>query len=195
MCTKKRTERIDRTACMSDNRIQVVGLHCWQNAFTAAFHPAETTEHFNPRSLLKSFDMSWEKWEDFPEHLQRQSTSKNKITDRFRPCKLVRFPAVTVLTFKSVWVDVWSYGRLISYDPVTVVDLRYCKMHVVCRVCGSQSRVAEGTSATVWVSGSRPFHGSCCLHLDEQYQRCTVRVPNIFGPTFWNLLHVTFWQL
>jgi len=57
-CIKQRPEWIDRTTCMSDNRIQVVGLHCWQNAFTAAFHLAETTEHFKFRSLLKFFDMS-----------------------------------------------------------------------------------------------------------------------------------------
>jgi hypothetical protein len=105
------------------------------------------------------------------------------MTDRFRTCKLVRFSAVTVLTFISVWVDVWSYGRLISYDPFTVVDLRYCRMHVVRRVCGSQSRVAEGRSTTVRVTGSRPFDGSCCLHLDDQAQRSTVWVPNIFRPT------------
>jgi len=28
------------------------------------------------------------------------------MTDRFRTYKLVRFPAVTVLTFKRVWLDV-----------------------------------------------------------------------------------------
>lgn len=115
------------------------------------------------------------------------------ITDRSRLCKLVRFPAVTVLTFRSIWVDVWSYWRLISYDPVTVVDLLYCKMYI--RVCGSQSRVSERTSVTVWVSGSRRFDGSCSFHRDDQTQRSTVRVPNIFSSTVWNSLYVTSWQL
>jgi hypothetical protein len=46
-----------------------------------------------------------------------------------------------------------------------------------------------------WVSGSRPFDESCCLELEYQALRCTVRAPNIFGFTVCNLLHVTLWHL
>lgn len=47
----------------------------------------------------------------------------------------------------------------------------------------------------VWVSGSRRFDGSCSFHRDDQTQRSTVRVPNIFSSTVWNSLYVTSWQL
>jgi hypothetical protein len=122
------------------------------------------------------------------------------ITHWFRTCKLVKFPAVSVLKFESVCVDVWRYGRLISYGPVAVVYLRYSKTHVVCRMWGSQSRDAEGTSVAgcggVSLGECFPtFDESWCFELDEQAQRYTVRAPNVFGFAVCNLLHVTLWHL